>query len=93
MAVSGGFKKSLAKSVLNSNNSTMETLNNNVKRLKEQIESMNANAWYGGESANAWYKKASASFTSTVNVINAISTTNTELMARFNKVSSASDEY
>ena len=90
MAVNGGFKKSLAKSVLNSNNSTMQTLNNSVKRLKEQIESMNANAWYGGENANAWYKKASASFTSTVNVINIA---NTELMAKINKVSSASDEY
>ncbi len=93
MAVNGGFKKSLAKSVLNSNNSTMQTLNNSVKRLKEQIESMNANAWYGGENANAWYKKASASFTSTVNVINAINIANTELMAKINKVSSASDEY
>lgn len=93
MAVNGGFKKSLAKSVLNSNNATMQSLNSNIKRLKEQIEAMNANVWYGGENANAWYKKASASFTSTVNVINAIDTANTELMAKINKVSSASDEY
>lgn len=93
MAVNGGFKKSLAKSVLNSNNTTMQTLNSNIKRLKEQIESMNAKAWYGGDNANAWYKKASASFNDTVNIINAIDNTNVELMARINKVAVSSDEY
>ena len=65
-----GLNKAAARKTLNQINNYMTTLDSQLKKFKTDVEEMNKNCWYGGDTANSWYKnKAVKYYDNTLNYV------------------------
>ena len=83
MAKSGGVNPKDAKKAWKKVDAILPTLDKKLEALKELVEAMNANNWYGGTRANAWYAKMQELFASLVLFDNTVQTYQNDLGKQF----------
>lgn len=88
MAITG-VSKSLMNAVYRQANKDIEKLEEDLRKLKNSVENMNQNVWYGGQSSIKWYQAADTAYISDVKFAAAARNLQTSLNSQIKKIENA----
>ena len=82
-----GVSKEAAKKAYKKANDDIEALASHIEKLKEDIQDLNRDLWYGGKLANKWYSEMNTRFDNLVLFDNQLAQFQTALYNVFKKSS------